>query len=149
MNTKEIRTLTGNIYNYAKQNSIPEAKEAYLALLETAKESPSIAKIVFNDALKLNKDAFFKEARESAKITGSSAPISDAVKKNSAIKDIIAALQKDKEIKQLRASLDKTINQMYKKTKSVRKKAVLVQNEHISLANAKNNKFSRFISRIF
>lgn len=149
MNTIEIRTLTNNFYNHLKQNSVQEAKEAYITLLETAKESPSIAKIVFNDSLKLNRDAFFKEARENAKITGSAAPIEAAVKKASAIQDIISSLQKDKEIKQLRTSLDKTIDKMYRKTKSVRNKAVLVQEEHISLANAKNNKFSRFISRIF
>lgn len=149
METKIFRKLGNEFYSLAKNNDAKAAKEIYIKYLENAKESPSIAKLIFNDSLKINKDIFFKEARQEAKISGTAAPISTAVKRQSAIESMIEKIQKDKDVRPLQKQVDKLLTHMYKKTKRLRNKAQLTTFDKVTLAEQKYNRNKNWFSRFF
>lgn len=110
MDVKTLKALGNEFYSKGVGNDLKAAKETYVTFLNTAKESPSVAKLIFNDSLVASRDMFFKTARHNAAISGSDASIKEAVKKDSNVKDFITVLKSDKDVKALEKKLKESIN---------------------------------------
>lgn len=149
MDTKTFKTVSRDFYNFARNNDLKNAKETYLLFLEKAKGCPSVAKLIFNHSLNLNKDAFFREAREMAAIKGSCAPIKEAVDKNQTALDMLAKIKDDKAVKHIQKEIDKVIDKMYKKTRKIRQEAVITHYDKVSLDEARYNREHSWLNRLF
>lgn len=149
MVTKIFKTFGNDFYNYARSNDLKNAKEVYILFLQKAKDCPSVATLIFNDSLKLNKDLFFTQAKQSALINGTCAPIKEAVSKNQTALGLLAKIKDHKEVKIIQKEIDKAINSMYKKTKKVRQKAVLTECNNVSLHEARYNRENSWFNRLF
>ena len=149
MDVKTLKALGNEFYSKGVGNDLKAAKETYVTFLNTAKESPSVAKLIFNDSLVASRDMFFKTARHNAAICGSDASIKEAVKKDSNVKDFITVLKSDKDVKALEKKLKESINNLYKRTKSIREQAVLNENGNVSLSALKDKRSKNFLTRFF
>lgn len=131
MDNLKVENLSHNLYNYAMQQDMNNAKQTYIQLLNETKQNPSIN---IQDLLDQAKDGFFKQAGEKAmKETGTTAPIREAVTKHFIARDNIRALQKDKEI----ISLNKAV-----------KKASHLDNGIILLIKEKSSQITLIIKKL-
>lgn len=149
MDTKIFKTFSSDFYNFARNNDLKNAKETYLLFLEKAKDCPSVAKLIFNQSLNLRKDTFFRQAKQSALINGTCAPIKEAVDKNQTAFNLLAKIKGDKDVKHIQKEIDKAINKMYKKTKKIRQDAVITNYDKVSLDEARYNREHSWLNRLF
>lgn len=101
MDVKTLKALGNEFYSKGVGNDLKAAKETYVTFLNTAKESPSVAKLILMTLLLQAVICFLKRHDITLQLVVQMLLLKKLIKKDSNVKDFITVLKSDKDVKAL------------------------------------------------